>query len=37
MDAENDGAWLVRINDQWRLSLKWRESGPYDVRIEDPH
>ena len=34
---EDDGAWHVRINDQWRLTFKWGESGPHDVLIEDPH
>lgn len=34
---EYDRAWHVRINDQWRLTFKWGASGPYDVRIEDPH
>ena len=34
---EYDGAWHVRINDQWRLTFKWDLSGPYDVLIEDPH
>lgn len=34
---EYDGAWHVRINDQWRLTFKWGNSGPYDVLIEDPH
>ena len=34
---ECDGSWHVRINDQWRLTFKWGPSGPYDVRIEDPH
>lgn len=34
---EYDGAWHVRINDQWRLTFKWGASGPYDVLIEDPH
>ena len=34
---EYDGAWHVRINDQWRLTFKWGKNGPYDVRIEDPH
>ena len=34
---EYDGAWHVRINDQWRLTFRWGESGPFDVRIEDPH
>lgn len=32
-----DGAWHVRINDQWRLTFKWGDSGPFDVLIEDPH
>jgi len=34
---EYDGARHVRINDQWRLSFKWGERGPYDVLIEDPY
>ncbi len=34
---EYDGAWHVRINDQWRLIFKWGASGPYDVLINDPH
>jgi len=34
---EYDGAWHVRINDQWRLTFKWGPSGPFDVEIEDPH
>ncbi len=34
---EYEGAWHVRINDQWRLTFKWGSAGPYDVLIEDPH
>ena len=34
---EYDGAWHLRINDQWRLTFKWSDAGPYDVLIEDPH
>jgi toxin HigB-1 len=34
---EHDGAWHVRINEQWRLTFKSGSSGPYDVLIEDPH
>lgn len=34
---EYDGAWHVRINDQWRLTFRWGGNGPYDVLIEDPH
>jgi proteic killer suppression protein len=30
-------AWHVRINQQWRLTFKWGDDGPYDVKIEDPH
>jgi len=34
---EHDGAWHVRINEQWRLTFRWSPSGPPDVLIEDPH
>jgi proteic killer suppression protein len=34
---EYDGAHHVRINQQWRLTFKWGDFGPYDVLIEDPH
>ena len=34
---EYEGALHVRINQQWRLTFKWGEAGPYDVLIEDPH
>ena len=34
---EYDGAWHVRINQQWRLRFKWDELGPYDVEVCDPH
>ena len=34
---EYGGAWHVRINDQWRLTFKWGDGGPWDVLIEDPH
>lgn len=31
-----DDARHVRINQQWRLTFKWGESGPYEVLIEPP-
>ena len=34
---EHAGAWHGRINEQWRLTFKWGENGPYGVVIEDPH
>ena len=27
----------IRINQQWRLTFRWGNEGPYDVKIEDPH
>ena len=32
-----DGAWHLRINNQWRLVFKWGASGPFEVLIDDPH
>ena len=34
-----DGAWHIRINQQWRLIFKWEDgdAGPNEVRIDDPH
>ena len=29
--------YAVRINDQFRIVFRWREDGPYDVKIEDYH
>lgn len=34
---EYKGTWHVRIDDQWRLTFRWGENGPFDVLIEDPH
>lgn len=34
---EYDGSFHVRVNQQWRLSFKWGDSGPYEVKIYDPH
>lgn len=32
-----DDAWHVKVNQQRRLTFKWGDDGPYDVKIEDPH
>ena len=37
LKGDRAGQFSIRINDQWRLTFKWGESGPYDVIIEDPH
>jgi len=31
------GEHSIRINEQFRVVFRWREDGPYDVRIEDYH
>jgi toxin HigB-1 len=29
--------YSIRINDQFRVVFRWRDDGPYDVKIEDYH
>jgi proteic killer suppression protein len=29
--------YAVRVNDQFRIVFRWRDDGPYDVKIEDYH
>jgi toxin HigB-1 len=31
------GQHSIRINDQWRISFRWREGDAYDVEIVDYH
>ncbi len=31
------GFHSIRINDQWRIIFRWRDSGPEQVRIIDYH
>ena len=31
------GFYSVRINDQWRITFKWLNGEPYEVRIVDYH
>ena len=31
------GQHSIRINDQWRICLVWKEGGPADVEIVDYH
>jgi proteic killer suppression protein len=34
--GSRQGAYSIRINDQWRVVFTW-DNGPCDVRIEDYH
>lgn len=31
------GTYSLRINDQWRITFRWRDGDAFDVRIEDYH
>ncbi|MDD4995942.1 MAG: type II toxin-antitoxin system RelE/ParE family toxin [Patescibacteria group bacterium] len=31
------GQYSIRINDQWRICFKWRQSDAYDVEIINYH
>jgi proteic killer suppression protein len=35
--GELAGYHSIRINDQWRIVFRWKESGPEEVRICDYH
>jgi proteic killer suppression protein len=31
------GQWSIRINDQWRICLRWQDGAAFDVEIVDYH
>jgi len=31
------GSWSIRINDQWRIVVRWDGEGPEGVRVVDYH
>jgi toxin HigB-1 len=35
--GDREGAYSIRINDQWRICFRWEENGPEDVEIVDYH
>jgi toxin HigB-1 len=35
--GDRAGQHSIRINDQWRICFRWRESDAYDVEIVDYH
>lgn len=35
--GNRDGQWSLRINDQFRICLRWTAAGPADVEIVDYH
>lgn len=37
LERDRDGQHSIRINDQWRVCLRWTDAGPEDVEIVDYH
>ena len=37
LKGDRKGTYSIRINDQWRITFRWRDGDAYDVRIEDYH
>lgn len=37
LQGSRRGEYSIRINDQFRVVFRWRDDGPYDVKIEDYH
>jgi proteic killer suppression protein len=37
LKGSRKGTYSIRINDQWRITFRWRDGDAHDVRIEDYH
>jgi proteic killer suppression protein len=37
LSGDLQGFHSIRINDQWRIILRWTDTGPCDVRVTDYH
>lgn len=37
LKGKRKGTYSIRINDQWRITFRWRDGDAHDVRIEDYH
>jgi toxin HigB-1 len=35
--GDRAGQWSIRINDQWRICLIWKEDGAHEVEVVDYH
>jgi hypothetical protein len=35
--GDREGAWSIRINDQWRVCFRWEDGNAHDVEIVDYH
>jgi toxin HigB-1 len=37
LHGDRNGQHSVRVNDQWRVCLRWRDGNAHDVQIVDYH
>jgi proteic killer suppression protein len=37
LQGDRKGQYSIRINDQWRISFRFKEGNAFDVKIEDYH
>jgi toxin HigB-1 len=37
LKGERKGQWSIRINQQWRICLRWKDGNALDVEIVDYH
>jgi proteic killer suppression protein len=37
LSGDREGQYSIRINQQWRVCIEWREGDAYNVEIVDYH
>jgi proteic killer suppression protein len=37
LKGDRRGQWSIRINEQWRICLRWQDGAAHDVEIVDYH
>ncbi len=35
--GDRGGQYRIRVNDQWRICVRWKDGNAYDVEIADYH
>ena len=37
LKGKRKGQWSIRINDQWRICLRWHDGAAFEVEVVDYH
>ena len=37
LKGKRKGQWSIRINDQWRICLRWQDGAAFEVEVVDYH